>query len=37
MHNAIKLQWKKEVFSAFRSVESIECNIITEVKSLRKL
>lgn len=37
MHHPIKLQWNKEVFSTFRSVESIECNIIPEVKSLRKL
>ena len=33
----IKLQWNKEVFSTFRSVESIECSIIPEVKSLRKI
>jgi hypothetical protein len=37
MHHPIKNQWNRDVFSTFRSVESIECSVVPEVKSLRKL
>jgi len=36
-HHPIKQEWNREVFSTFRSVESIECNLIPQVKSLIKL
>jgi len=37
MHHPIKQQWNRDVFSTLRSVESIECSVVPQVKSLRKL